>query len=234
MEDLWIWWNPNEFHCSTLSTLRRRASMCSASWWTTRSITEIVSTCFYTLLVAALLKDVVSESKASFKGFSMSFPWGPWFWILEFLESSVFFSPGLWSRGLLYGKAWNPDVEPVAPLTLVMAFGWLSSLSKYRTHPNIPQRNWSDTALERGKTTVWQFLSQKVLRYWGWVKTVTPPWLAKLRLPLLRRYLRACENLVAESLPELCLGAIRASSYSSWFLDFYMGYRYWYWPISWG
>jgi hypothetical protein len=30
---------------------------------------EIVSTCFYTLLVAALLKDVVSESKASLKGF---------------------------------------------------------------------------------------------------------------------------------------------------------------------
>ena len=30
---------------------------------------EIVSTCFYTLLVAALLKDVVSESKASFKVF---------------------------------------------------------------------------------------------------------------------------------------------------------------------
>lgn len=30
------------------------------------------------------------------------------------------------------------------------------------------------------------------------------------RLPLLRRYLRACESLVAETLPELCLGEIQS------------------------
>lgn len=87
---------------------------------------EIVSTCFYTLLVAALLKDVVSESKASLKGFPclslevLGFgSWNSWNHRLFFLSRKR----GLWSRGLLYGKAWNPDVEPVAPLTLLMAFG---------------------------------------------------------------------------------------------------------------
>ena len=100
---------------------------------------------------------------------------------------------GLWSRGLLHGKARNHCVERVSG-RVTISLELISSIDVEPFFlPSILDGIWM--------TKQWDIL-------WTHPNSTDPtlPWRHCLRLPLLRRYLRACENLVAESLPELRLG----------------------------